>query len=290
MKVRKAVIPAAGLGTRFLPASKAVPKEMLSILDRPIIQYVVEEVVEAGLEELLIITRKDKEALANHFDRIHDLELLLEEKKDYGHLEMVKGLGEMLDIHFIRQKTPRGLGHAISYARTFVGDEPFAVLLGDDVVRSQVPAIGQLIMAYEVEKKSILGVQRVPQEMVNLYGIVRYSSQKDRLYQVEKVVEKPPVKEAFSNLAVLGRYVLTPEIFHILEDTPPGYGDEIQLTDALDLLRQQEGIFAYEFLGERYDVGQLGGYLQATMDFALERPELRDTLLDYMRKKVTEAT
>lgn len=286
MRVRKAVIPAAGLGTRFLPASKAVPKEMLSILDRPIIQYVVEEVIEAGIKELLIITRKDKEALANHFDRIPDLELALEEKGDYQHLEEVKRLGEVLDIHFVRQKSPRGLGHAISYARTFVGAEPFAVLLGDDVVRSQVPAIGQLIMAYEVEKKAILGVQEVLPEQVNLYGMVKYSHEKDRLYEVEGVVEKPPLGQAPSNLAVLGRYVLTPDIFDILEDTPPGHGGEIQLTDAIHLLRQEKGVLAYHFQGERYDVGQLGGYLKATLDFALERPELRDDLLEYLQELV----
>lgn len=284
MSVHKAVIPAAGLGTRFLPASKAIPKEMLSLLDRPIIQYIVEEVVEAGFTELLIITRKDKEAINHHFDRLLELEIFLEEKRDYEHLKMVQRLGDMIDIHFITQKQPQGLGHAISFARTFVGDEPFAVLLGDDVVRAEVPAISQLNMAFEREKRSILGVQEVPEDMVHLYGIVDYSKKEGHLYQVEGLVEKPPQSKAPSRLAVLGRYILTPAIFPILEEIPPGHGGEIQLTDALDVLRQREGISAYHFQGKRYDVGQLTGYLRATVDLALEREDLRKDFLEYLKE------
>lgn len=288
MLVRKAVIPAAGLGTRFLPASKAVPKEMLPILDKPTIQYIVEEVVEAGITELLIITRKDKECLADHFDRIKELEQVLEDKGDEKNLHQIKNLGDMLDIHFIRQKQPKGLGHAISYAKTFVGNEPFAVLLGDDVVRGDIPAIGQLGQAYLTQKKSILGVQEVPAHQVNLYGIVDYSSKEGHLYQVEGLVEKPPLGEAPSNLAVLGRYILTPAIFPILEQTPPGHGGEIQLTDALDILRQEEGVYAYHFQGKRYDVGQLSGYLQATVDFALAREELKEDFLAYVKEIISQ--
>ena len=280
--VRKAVIPAAGLGTRFLPATKATPKEMLPIVDKPTIQYIIEEALHAGIEDILIITGRSKRAIEDHFDRSIELELNLEEHDKLKELEMVRKISDVR-IHYIRQKEPRGLGHAILCAKQFVGEEPFAVLLGDDVVDSEKPALQQLIDVYNKTGASVLGVQEVPQEKVSAYGIVASEPTGDaRTFTVQDMVEKPAVEEAPSRLAVLGRYVITPEIFPILEETKPGRGDEIQLTDALKVLAKEQTMYAYNFEGRRYDVGDKQGFLEATVEMALKRPDLHDKFLQYL--------
>ncbi|MGG7178125.1 UTP--glucose-1-phosphate uridylyltransferase GalU [Clostridium paraputrificum] len=282
MKVKKAIIPAAGLGTRFLPATKAQPKEMLPIVDKPTIQYIIEEAIASGIEEILIITGRNKKCIEDHFDKSVELELELEKAGKSELLELVRDISDMVDIHFIRQKEPKGLGHAINCARTFVGNEPFAVLLGDDVVDSEVPCLKQLIDCYSEYKTSILGVQTVEETQVNKYGIVDGIHIEDRVYKVKDLVEKPSVDEAPSNVAILGRYIITPKIFEILEKTKPGKGGEIQLTDALKELIAQEAMYAYNFQGRRYDVGDKLGFLQATIEFALKKEELRDEFIDYL--------
>lgn len=281
--VRKAVIPAAGLGTRFLPATKATPKEMLPIVDKPTIQYIIEEALASGIEDILIITGRSKRAIEDHFDRSIELELNLEASGKTKELELVRKISD-IRIHYIRQKEPRGLGHAILCAKHFVGDEPFAVLLGDDVVDSKVPALKQLIDVYDKTCASVLGVQEVPQEKVSAYGIVAGEPTGEaRTVKVNDMVEKPAVEEAPSRLAVLGRYVITPEIFPILEKTEPGRGNEIQLTDALKVLAKEQAMYAYDFVGRRYDVGDKQGFLEATVAMALKRPELRDKFLTYLQ-------
>ena len=281
--VRKAVIPAAGLGTRFLPATKATPKEMLPIVDKPTIQYIIEEALASGIEDILIITGRSKRAIEDHFDRSIELELNLEASGKTKELELVRKISD-IRIHYIRQKEPRGLGHAILCAKHFVGDEPFAVLLGDDVVDSQVPALKQLIDVYDKTGASVLGVQEVPQEKVSAYGIVAGEPTGEaRTVKVNDMVEKPAVEEAPSRLAVLGRYVITPEIFPILEKTEPGRGNEIQLTDALKVLAKKQPMYAYDFVGRRYDVGDKQGFLEATVEMALKPPDLRDKFLDYLQ-------
>lgn len=285
MKVRKAIIPAAGLGTRFLPATKAQPKEMLPIVDKPTIQYIIEEAVASGIEEILIVTGRNKKCIEDHFDRSVELELELEKSNKEEMLEMVREISNIADIHYIRQKEPRGLGHAILCARAFVGNEPFAVLLGDDVVDSEVPCLKQLMDCYNEYKTSILGVQTVPKDDVNKYGIVDGLHIEDRVYKVKNLVEKPAVEEAPSNVAILGRYIITPQIFNILEQTKPGKGGEIQLTDALQTLISQEAMYAYNFEGKRYDVGDKLGFLQATVEFALKREELRETFMNYLANR-----
>ena len=285
MKVRKAIIPAAGLGTRFLPATKAQPKEMLPIVDKPTIQYIIEEAVASGIEEILIVTGRNKKCIEDHFDRSVELELELEKSNKEEMLEMVREISNIADIHYIRQKEPRGLGHAILCARAFVGNEPFAVLLGDDVVDSEVPCLKQLMDCYNEYKTSILGVQTVPKDDVNKYGIVDGIHIEDRVYKVKNLVEKPAVEEAPSNVAILGRYIITPQIFNILEQTKPGKGGEIQLTDALQTLISQEAMYAYNFEGKRYDVGDKLGFLQATVEFALKREELRETFMNYLANR-----
>lgn len=283
MKVRKAVIPAAGLGTRFLPATKAMPKEMLPIVDKPTIQYIVEEAIASGIEEILIITGKSKRAIEDHFDRSVELEIELEKKHNTELLEIVRGISDLVDIHYIRQKNPNGLGHAISYARTFVGEEPFAVLLGDDVVYNpETPCLKQMMDAYEIYGTSILGVQEVPDQDVCKYGIVDGEKVGDRLYTVNGLVEKPSLSEAPSNIAILGRYIINPGIFDILKDTKPGKGGEIQLTDALLELAKKEKMYAYNFEGKRYDVGNKQGFLEATVETALRRDDLKDEFLEYL--------
>ncbi len=282
-KVRKAVIPAAGLGTRFLPATKAMPKEMLPIVDKPTIQYIVEEALASGIEDVLIITGRSKRAIEDLFDRNIELELNLEQSGKLKELEMVKKIGD-IRVHYVRQKEPLGLGHAILCAKQFVGDEPFAVLLGDDVVANEVPALQQLINVYEKTGASVLGVQEVPQDKVSSYGIVASEPTEDaRTFTVHDMVEKPPVEEAPSRLAVLGRYVITPKVFEILEETKPGRGGEIQLTDALKVLATEEAMYAYNFEGRRFDVGDKQGFLEATVETALKRPELRDKFLTYLK-------
>lgn len=288
MKVRKAIIPAAGLGTRFLPATKAQPKEMLPIVDKPTIQYIIEEAVASGIEEILIITGRNKKSIEDHFDKSVELEMELEKAGKQEMLEMVRGISDMVDIHYIRQKEPRGLGHAIHCAKSFVGNEPFAVMLGDDVVESEVPCLKQLIDCFNEYKTTILGVQTVEPENVNKYGIVDGLHIEDRVYKVKRLVEKPAVEEAPSNVAILGRYIITPQIFEILENTKPGKGNEIQLTDALEELIRHEAMYAYDFEGKRYDVGDKLGFLQATVEFALKREELRESFIEYLNTKPWE--
>lgn len=288
MKVRKAIIPAAGLGTRFLPATKAQPKEMLPIVDKPTIQYIIEEAVESGIEEILIITGRNKKSIEDHFDKSVELEMELEKARKQEMLNIVKGISDMVDIHYIRQKEPRGLGHAIHCAKTFVGNEPFAVLLGDDVVDSETPCLKQLIDCYSEYNTTILGVQTVPEENVSKYGIVDGIHIEDRVYKVKDLIEKPSLEEAPSNIAILGRYIITPEIFNILENTKPGKNGEIQLTDALKNLIGKEAMYAYNFEGKRYDVGDKLGFLQATIEFALKKEELREDFIDYLNTKPWE--
>ena len=282
MKVRKAIIPAAGLGTRFLPATKAQPKEMLPIVDKPTIQYIIEEAVASDIEEILIITGRNKKCIEDHFDKSIELEMELEKAHKDDLLEMVRSISDMVDIHYIRQKEPRGLGHAILCARAFVGNEPFAVLLGDDVVDSEVPCLKQLMDCYKEYKTSILGVQRVDKNEVNKYGIVDGIHIEDRVYKVKQLVEKPAIEESPSDVAILGRYIITPQIFDILKDTKPGKGGEIQLTDALQSLIENEAMYAYNFEGKRYDVGDKLGFLQATVEFALKRDDLREPFINYL--------
>lgn len=284
MKIRKAIIPAAGLGTRFLPATKAQPKEMLPIVDKPTIQYIVEEAIEAGIEDILIITGKHKRSIEDHFDKSFELEMALKEKGKMELLELVEDISNLVDIHYIRQKEPKGLGHAIYCARTFIGDEAFAVLLGDDVMVSEEPVIGQMMKVYAEKGTTVLGVQKVSEDNVSKYGIVKYRKQEGSLYHVEDLIEKPSQKEAPSNLAILGRYIITPDIFPILEDTKPGHSNEIQLTDALKKLAELSSIYAYEFKGKRYDVGNKMGFLQATVEFALKRDDLGDKFYNYLKQ------
>ena len=283
-KIRKAIIPAAGLGTRFLPATKAQPKEMLPIVDKPTLQYIIEECVQSGIEEILIITGRNKKSIEDHFDRSVELEMELEKAGKQEMLEMVREISDMVNIHFIRQKEPRGLGHAIHCAKTFVGNEPFAVLLGDDVVyNDKKPCLKQLMDCYGEYRTSVLGVQTVAPQDVNKYGIVGGIHIEDRVYKVKNLVEKPSVEEAPSNIAILGRYIITPKIFEILENTAPGKGNEIQLTDALLKLIEEEAMYAYDFEGRRYDVGDKLGFLEATVEYALRKEELRDGFIEYLK-------
>ena len=284
-KVTKAVIPAAGLGTRFLPATKACPKEMLPIVDKPTIQYIIEEALASGIKDILIITGHNKRSIEDHFDYNPELELNLREHGKDELLALVKEIGD-INLHYIRQKEPKGLGHAILCAKSFVGNEPFAVLLGDDVVyNEEKPCLQQLLDVYDATGASVLGCHTVPQEKVSSYGIVASEATEDaRIFKVNDMVEKPAVKEAPSRLAVLGRYVITPEIFAILEQTAPGRGGEIQLTDALKVLAKEQAMYAYDFVGRRYDVGDKQGYLEATVEYALRRPELREKFLRYLQE------
>ena len=290
MKVRKAVIPAAGLGTRFLPATKAMPKEMLPIVDKPTIQYIIEEAIESGIEEIKIITGKSKRAIEDHFDRSCELELELEKKNNIELLSIVKDVSNMADVHYIRQKEAKGLGHAIYCARTFVGNEPFAVMLGDDVVYNDgLPCLKQLINVYDQYQASVLGVQTVKREDVSKYGIIDCSQLQERIYSVRNLIEKPSSDEAPSNIAILGRYIISPKIFDILAETKPGKGGEVQLTDALKDLALFENIYAYDFMGKRYDVGNKLGFLEATVETALRRDDLKDDFLNYLINIVNRA-
>ena len=285
MKVKKAIIPAAGLGTRFLPATKAQPKEMLPIVDKPTIQFIIEEAIASGIEEILIITGRNKKCIEDHFDKSIELEMELEKAGKSDLLELVRDISDMVDIHYIRQKEPKGLGHAIHCAKTFVGNEPFAVLLGDDVVDSEVPCLKQLIDCYNEYKTTIVGVQPVDEDKVDKYGIVDGIHIEDRVYKVKDLVEKTSVEEAQSNIAILGRYIITPQIFEVLENTVPGKNGEIQLTDALKTLIGQEAMYAYNFRGKRYDLGDKFGFIQATIEYALKKPELRENVLNYLNNK-----
>ncbi|MEH7108682.1 UTP--glucose-1-phosphate uridylyltransferase GalU [Bacillus sp. JJ1764] len=282
MNVRKAIIPAAGLGTRFLPATKAQPKEMLPIVDKPTLQYIIEEAVASGIEEILIITGRNKKSIEDHFDKSVELELELESKGKFELLEEVRQISDMVNIHYIRQKEPKGLGHAIFCAKNFIGNEPFAVLLGDDIVYSQKPCLKQMIDTYEEYKTTILGVQKVAEQDVDKYGIIEGKLIEDRIYKVKGLIEKPSIADAPSNIAVLGRYIINPAILDILGETQPGKGGEIQLTDALRELAKKEAMYAYIFEGRRYDVGDKLGFLQATVEFALRRDDLSDEFLKYL--------
>ena len=289
MKVRKAIIPAAGLGTRFLPATKAMPKEMLPIVDKPTIQYIVEEAINAGIEDILIVTGKGKRAIEDHFDNSFELEQNLLSKGKVDLLNEVQKPSNV-DIHYIRQKEPKGLGHAIWCARKFIGNEPFAVLLGDDIVQSETPCLKQMIDQYDRFSSSMLGVQSVNPEEVSRYGIVDGKEISKQLYTINALVEKPAMDEAPSNLAIMGRYILTPKIFDILQNQTPGAGGEIQLTDAIATLNQFEAVYAYEFEGKRYDVGEKLGFIETTIEFALQHDELKYPLLDFLSKVMNRET
>lgn len=284
MKVRKAIIPAAGLGTRFLPATKAQPKEMLPIVDKPTIQYIIEEAVASGIEDIIIVTGRSKRSIEDHFDRSIELELELEKSSKEDYLKMVREIANMANVHYIRQKEPRGLGHAVLVAKQFIGNEPFAVLLGDDVVVSQQPCLGQMMEQFDKYQSSILGVQTVAKEAVSKYGIIAGSQLEERVYKVDDMVEKPKMEEAPSRVAVLGRYIITPEIFDYLETQGAGCGGEIQLTDALKRLAKDQAMYAYDFKGHRYDVGSKMGFLQANIEFALRSDELRADMTAYLGK------
>ncbi|MGO4788192.1 UTP--glucose-1-phosphate uridylyltransferase GalU [Paenibacillus sp. 2KB_20] len=284
MNIRKAIIPAAGLGTRFLPATKAMPKEILPIVDKPTIQYIVEEAVASGIEDIIIVTGKGKRAIEDHFDSSFELEHNLAEKGKWGLLEEVRKPSDMADIHYIRQKEPKGLGHAIWCARKFIGDEPFAVLLGDDIVESNVPCLKQMINVYDIYQSAIVGVQPVSWDEVDRYGIIDGLQKSDRIYETSRLVEKPSRAEAPSNLAIMGRYILPSVIFDLLEDQEAGKNGEIQLTDALSVLARRSPILAYNFEGIRHDVGEKMGFIQTSIHYALQREELREDLLAYMNK------
>ena len=292
MKVRKAIIPAAGLGTRFLPATKAQPKEMLPIVDKPTIQYIVEEAIESGIEDIIIISGRGKRAIEDHFDTSYELEATLEKNNKLEMLEMVREISNIANIHYIRQKEPKGLGHAIYCANRFIGNEPFAVLLGDDIVVSETPCIRQLMDVYEQYDGSIVGVHEVPLEDVSKYGIIepKENGLDRNVQRIKSLVEKPSIEEAPSNLAIMGRYILTPDIFDILETLPPGKNNEIQLTDAIEILNEREQVYAYNFEGDRYDVGDKLGFIQATIDLALLRDDLRNEVKSYLRSKLDEIT
>ncbi|UXV29115.1 UTP--glucose-1-phosphate uridylyltransferase GalU [Mammaliicoccus sciuri] len=282
-KIKKAIIPAAGLGTRFLPATKAMPKEMLPILDKPTIQYIVEEAARAGIEDIIIVTGKHKRAIEDHFDIQKELETTLYEKGKLELLDRVQYSTELANIFYVRQKEQKGLGHAIYTAKQFIGNEPFAVLLGDDIVESDNPAIKQLMEQYESTGKSVIGVQTVPETETHRYGIIEPKSQDERLYEVNRFVEKPEQGTAPSNLAIMGRYVLSPRIFDYLETQTEGSGGEIQLTDAIERLNKDDKVYAYDFEGQRYDVGEKIGFVKTTIEYALKDQEMRDEIKRYLQ-------
>ncbi|MFH1217097.1 MAG: UTP--glucose-1-phosphate uridylyltransferase GalU [Pseudomonadota bacterium] len=287
MRVRKAVIPVAGLGTRFLPASKAIPKEMLTVVDRPTIQYIVEEAVASGIEEVILITSEGKSAIENHFDYNFHLDTILTNKKKPGLAEEMRHLSNLIDIVSVRQKKPLGLGHAIWTARNVVGDEPFVVLLGDDLVLSEVPCTKQMIDLFNEVQESVVAVQRVPQEETFQYGIVEGTRDRSRVIKVDRMMEKPAPGTTKSDMAIIGRYILQPDIFSILETTTPGHGGEIQLTDALLALSNKRGMYAYEFEGTRFDAGDKLGYLKAIVAFALRHPQLCESFSDHIKEIAT---
>ncbi|HCT3223159.1 TPA: UTP--glucose-1-phosphate uridylyltransferase GalU [Staphylococcus aureus] len=283
-KIKKAIIPAAGLGTRFLPATKAMPKEMLPILDKPTIQYIVEEAARAGIEDIIIVTGRHKRAIEDHFDSQKELEMVLKEKDKSELLEKVQYSTELANIFYVRQKEQKGLGHAISSARQFIGNEPFAVLLGDDIVESEVPAVKQLIDVYEETGHSVIGVQEVPEADTHRYGIIDPLTKNGRQYEVKKFVEKPAQGTAPSNLAIMGRYVLTPEIFDYLKTQKEGAGNEIQLTDAIERMNNDNQVYAYDFEGERYDVGEKLGFVKTTIEYALKDDSMREELTRFIKE------
>jgi UTP--glucose-1-phosphate uridylyltransferase len=287
-KVRKAVFPAAGLGTRFLPATKSIPKEMLPIVDKPLIQYGVEEAIDSGVQDIIVVTGRGKSAIEDHFDKSFELEQLLESKKKYEMLAMVRKISDMSDVSYIRQKEALGLGHAVLRAKDLVGDEPFAVLLSDDVIASKTPCVRQLIDVYEKYGATVLALMEVPREQISAYGVVDAEPVSDgkfgdRLFKVRNTVEKPKAADAPSNLAIIGRYVLTPDIFGCIESVEPGSGGEIQLTDGLKDMLKSRPIYGLKFEGKRYDAGDKFGFLKATVEFALERDEFGPALREYLK-------
>jgi UTP--glucose-1-phosphate uridylyltransferase len=284
MKIRKAIIPAAGLGTRFLPATKAQPKEMLPIVDKPAIQYIVEEAIDSGIEDIIIVTGRNKRAIEDHFDKSIELEMLLAEKGNQELLELVQNVSNLVNVHYIRQKQPLGLGHAVLCASRFIGDEPFALLLGDDIIDSDPPCLKQMMDLYDEAQTSVIAAQTVPWEDVSKYGIISPSYLEGKLQYISDLIEKPDREHAPSNMAVIGRYVIEPEIFGILEHCQPGRGGEIQLTDALRILNQKKPMIAYMQQGKRYDVGDKLGYIEATIEFALQRKDLQPQLLAYLKE------
>ena len=287
MRVRKAVFPVAGLGTRFLPATKSTPKEMLPLIDKPLVQYVVEEAVRSGIEQILFVTGRGKRAIEDHFDIAFELESLLQDKGKEAELHQVRQISEMAKIFFVRQKQALGLGHAILCAKEFVGSEPFAVLLGDDIIDAPVPCLAQLLEVYENYRASVLALEKVPMVNISSYGCVRAHALADRVYEVLDLVEKPAIIDAPSDLAIIGRYILTPGIFPILEDQAPGKGGEIQLTDAIKRLGRQESIYGCQFQGMRHDCGDKLGFLKATVDMALKRDEFNGAFEEYLRLKLS---
>lgn len=283
MKVRKAIIPAAGMGTRFLPATKAQPKEMLPIVDKPTIQYIVEEAIASGIEDIMIVTGRGKRAIEDHFDKSYELEHVLMSKGEHELLSLVQDISNLVNIHYIRQKEPKGLGHAIYCAKTFIGHEPFAVLLGDDIVDSDTPCLKQMIDVFDEYQSTVVGVQHVPYDDISKYGIISGDRIGDRIYNVTEMVEKPDKNAAPSNIAILGRYIITPRIFDFLENAVPGKGGEIQLTDALKRFIGSENVYAYDFIGNRYDVGNRLGFVKATVEFALKREDLKGEFEEYLK-------
>ncbi len=288
MRVKKAVIPAAGLGTRFLPATKAQPKEMLPIVDKPTIQYIVEEAVNSGIEDIVIITGRSKRAIEDHFDVSYELDTELMKRGKTELYNISRGVSKLANIYYVRQKEALGLGHAVKCAQTFIGNEPFAVLLGDDVVDAKVPCLKQMIDVFDKYGSSVLGVQHVEKENVSKYGIIDCEEKDERIYKVNNLVEKPDTDKAPSNIAILGRYIITPEIFDCLEKVKPGSGGEIQLTDALKMLSEKQDIYAYDFIGRRYDVGDKLGFLEATVEFALKRDDLKDEFKKYLKSVIKD--
>ncbi|TGE32084.1 UTP--glucose-1-phosphate uridylyltransferase GalU [Desulfosporosinus sp. Sb-LF] len=284
MKIRKAVIPAAGLGTRFLPATKAQPKEMLPIVDKPAIQYIVEEAVQSGIESILIVTGRNKKSIEDHFDKSVELEQMLWEKGKTDLLSEIQTISNMVNIHYIRQREPLGLGHAILCAEQFIGDEPFAVLLGDDIMVSDPPALKQLINVFETDDTTVVGVQPVHPAEVSKYGIISAVAQHNKILQVRDLIEKPTLANAPSNLAIMGRYILKPSIFPFLKTQERGAGNEYQLTDALREVCLQEGLLGLELKGERYDIGDKFGYMKAIIEMGLQREELQPQLIDYLHR------
>jgi len=289
MKVKKAVIPVAGLGTRFLPATKAVPKELLPIVDIPSIQYVVQEAVDSGIQEIIFVTGRGKDAIEDHFDEAPELEQILGERGQRETVQMLRRIAEMTEVVSVRQKRPLGLGHAVLCARDLVRDEPFAVLLADDLIDSDTPGVQQLLEIFEEKKESVIALMEVPQEEVHRYGVIKGKALKPRLYQVDATVEKPPTKEAPSRMAIIGRYILRPEIFGILEKMPPGKGGEIQLTDGLAQLVRERKVYGCQFRGERYDIGDKFGFVRATVAYALKRPDLKDRVLEYLKATASQS-
>ena len=288
MNIRKAVIPVAGLGTRFLPATKSIPKEMLTIVDRPTIQYIVEEVVASGIEQIILVTSQGKSAIENHFDYDYELDTVLQMKKKVKMAEELNHISNLIDIVSVRQKKPLGLGHAIWSTRNVVGDEPFAVLLGDDLVLSEEPCCHQMLSLFDKVQESIVAIQRVPKDQTKNYGIVEGKPYNDRTYKIDRMVEKPSPGTTESDMAIIGRYILRPEIFALLEETKPGHGNEIQLTDALVKLSRQRVMYAFEFKGTRFDAGDKLGYLKAIIAFGLRHPELGAEFRKHIKQVVAD--